>query len=75
MTDDLLPQNATWLDRFASKYAKTFAALIIGALAWATVVVHSPVAHISGDEWLQAGGTLATALGVYGTTNISSKGA
>ena len=52
-----------------SNAAKAFAPLIIGAITWAGVVVHSKSASITSDEWLVGAGYLAAALGVYGTTN------
>lgn len=69
---DLLPTPTAkqpWYDAFISRNAKALAALVIGGLAWGTTVVHSSPAAITADEWLLLGGTIATALGVYGATN------
>lgn len=68
---DLLPVQTSqpWYDRFISRNAKALAALVIGGLTWGAVVVHSPAHAIGAEEWLQLGGTIAAALGVYGATN------
>lgn len=58
-----------WYDAFISRNAKALAALVIGGLAWGAVVVHSPSHAITAEEWLQLGGSVAAALGVYGATN------
>lgn len=50
-------------------YRKTVAALVVGLLGWATVVVTSPEATITASEWLGLGTALATALGVYQVPN------
>jgi hypothetical protein len=50
-------------------YAKTVAAVIIGSLGWATMVVHSASGPITADEWLAGATVLATAVGVYTFSN------
>lgn len=50
-------------------YNKTLAAVVIGVLGWAGVVVTSDAVHITASEWLSLGTTLATALGVYSIAN------
>lgn len=52
-----------------SKYRKTIAALATGAIGWATMVVNSAPAAITGPEWIAGATMLATALGVYAIPN------
>lgn len=52
-----------------SKYRKTIAAIIVGLIGWATVVVNSPSTKITSSEWIMLAVALATALGVYITPN------
>jgi hypothetical protein len=47
------------------KYNKTIAALIIGLLGWASIVVASEPSQVTALEWVGLGTTLATATGVY----------
>ncbi len=54
------------------KYGKTITALIVGAIGWATLVVHSAPSAISADEWIQGATALAVALGVYSVANASA---
>lgn len=54
------------------KYGKTITALIVGAIGWATLVVHSAPVDITADEWIQGATALAVALGVYSVANASS---
>jgi hypothetical protein len=48
-----------------SQYSKTIAAVITGAIGWATLVVNSAPAAITASEWIAGGTSLAIALGVY----------
>lgn len=50
-------------------YRKAIAAVIIGLLGWAGVVITSPEAAITASEWLGLGVAVATALGVYQVPN------
>lgn len=50
-------------------YYKTFAALLVGILGWAGVVIASEATHVTASEWLALGVALATALGVYSVPN------
>lgn len=50
-------------------YKKTITAVVGALLTWGTVVVTSEPTRITASEWLLAAGSLATALGVYATTN------
>lgn len=50
-------------------YSKFVIAIIAGAIGWAALVVHSPVDHITADEWIVGATSLATALGVYAVKN------
>lgn len=52
---------------------KALAPLAIGALYWAQLVVSSPSGPITSAEWLVAGGTALSALGVYSVTNAPPK--
>lgn len=52
-----------------SKYTKTIAALVTGAIGWATLVVNSNPAAITSSEWIVGATALATALGVYALPN------
>lgn len=51
------------------KYKKTIAAVAIGGLTWATMVVESASAAITSTEWIAGGGILLAALGVYAWKN------
>ena len=50
-------------------YRKTAAAVVIGLIGWATLVVQSAPAHISATEWIAGATALVTALGVFQITN------
>lgn len=50
-------------------YRKTIAAVVVGLIGWATVVIASPVVKITASEWLMLATGLATALGVYTVPN------
>lgn len=50
-------------------YRKTVAAIVVGVIGWATMVVNSAPTAISASEWIAGATALATALGVYGITN------
>jgi hypothetical protein len=50
-------------------YSKTVAAVVVGALGWAAVVIASPAHAITAPEWLVGATALATALGVYTVKN------
>jgi hypothetical protein len=50
-------------------YRKTVAAVVVGLIGWATVVVASDPSAITSSEWLQLAVTGGTALGVYGVKN------
>lgn len=52
------------------KYAKTVTALVAGVIGWATLVVHSPSAAITAEEWIVGATYLATALGVFVAPNV-----
>lgn len=51
------------------KYTKTIAAVVVGAIGWATLVVSSSSGPITSGEWIAGATALATALGVYGLKN------
>lgn len=51
------------------RYSKVITAIITGAIGWGTLVINSPAAHISAQEWIVGATYLATALGVYAVTN------
>jgi L-serine deaminase len=51
------------------RYSKVIAALVAGAIGFATLVVNSPAAHISAQEWIVGATYLATALGVFVVPN------
>ena len=51
------------------KHRKTIVAVTGAVIAFATAVVVSPAHAVSSSEWLSGAIGLATALGVYGTTN------
>jgi hypothetical protein len=50
-------------------YSKFVTAIIVGAIGWATLVVHSASGPITADEWIQGATALAVALGVYAVKN------
>lgn len=50
-------------------YRKTVAALVVGVLGWAGVVITSEPAAVTASEWLQLAVAAATALGVYAVAN------
>ena len=50
-------------------YAKTVAALIVGAIGWATLVVQSSSGPITATEWIALATVVATALGVFAIPN------
>mgnify|MGYP000921628381 CR=1 FL=1 len=50
-------------------YRKTLAAVTIGLIGWAGIVISSPANEISAEEWLGLAIALATALGVYSIPN------
>jgi L-serine deaminase len=52
-----------------SRYSKTIMAVVAGAIGWATLVVNSPAAHISAQEWIVGATYLASALGVFVVPN------
>lgn len=52
-----------------NKYRKTIAALAIGLIGWATVVVNSDPSKITSSEWIMLAVAIATALGVYSIPN------
>lgn len=52
-----------------SAYRKTVAAVVVGVIGWATVVVASDPTNITSSEWIQLAVAGATALGVYGVKN------
>lgn len=54
---------------FLAPYRKTVAALVVGVIGWAGVVVTSEPSHITASEWLQLAVAAATALGVYAVAN------
>jgi hypothetical protein len=47
------------------QYRKTIAAVVTGAIGWATLVVASESSAITGPEWIAGATALATALGVF----------
>lgn len=53
-------------------YRKTIVAVVGAVIAWLTIVTQSPAGPISAAEWLAGLVLLATALGVYGTSNEPS---
>lgn len=52
-----------------SKYRKTIAAVVVGAIGWATAIVNSAPTHITATEWIMGATALATALGVFTIAN------
>lgn len=48
---------------------KCVAAVIAGAIGWATLVVNSAPTEITAQEWIVGATYLATALGVYTVKN------
>lgn len=50
-------------------FSKTITAVVGATIAWATLVIQSPSAKITGHEWLDAAILGCTAIGVYGVTN------
>ena len=54
-------------------YRKTVVAVVGALITWGSVVVTSTPAQITSSEWLLIAGSLATALGVYGTPNEKAK--
>ncbi len=48
-----------------SKYRKTIAAVVTGAIGWAAAVVASDSSAITAAEWIGGATALAVALGVY----------
>lgn len=54
-------------------YRKTVVAVVGAFITWGSVVVTSTPAQITSSEWLLIAGSLATALGVYGTPNEKAK--
>lgn len=52
-------------------YAKLVTALITGIIGWATLVINSAPASITGPEWIMGATALATALGVFAVPNAS----
>lgn len=52
-----------------AKYNKTIAAIVIGAIGWASAVVTSAPSAITAGEWIALATAVATALGVYQVAN------
>jgi hypothetical protein len=52
-----------------AEYRKTIAAVLIGALTWATMIVESAPSEITSSEWIAGGGILLAAIGVYAWAN------
>lgn len=52
-----------------TRYRKTITAIVGAAIGFGSLVVLSTPAAITGPEWISGAIGLATALGVYGTTN------
>lgn len=50
-------------------YSKTVTALIVGAIGWASLVVHSTSGPITADEWIVGATALASAFGVFVVKN------
>ncbi len=50
-------------------YRKTIVAVVGAGVAFATLVVTSAPGPVTSSEWLAGAVGLATAVGVYGTTN------
>jgi len=50
-------------------YRKTIAAVVVGAIGWATLVTQSASSAITSGEWIAGATALATALGVYTVAN------
>ncbi len=50
-------------------YRKTVAAVVVGVLGWAAVVITSEPSQVTASEWLGLATALATALGVYSVPN------
>jgi hypothetical protein len=48
---------------------KALGVAIVGAYAWAQLVVHSTSAAITADEWLVLGGVGVAVAAVFGLTN------
>jgi hypothetical protein len=60
--------DAPLLEKFG-RYRKTVAALIIGGIGWATMVVTSDPAPITSTEWIAGATYAATAIGVFAVAN------
>jgi hypothetical protein len=54
------------------KYTKTIAAVVVGAIGWATLVVQSSSGPITATEWIAGATALATALGVFALPNADA---
>ena len=50
-------------------YSKTVAALVVGVIGWATLVVQSASAPITATEWIALATVVATAIGVFAIPN------
>lgn len=51
------------------RYSKLITAIVSGVIGWATLVVNSPAADISAQEWIVGATYLATAFGVFAVSN------
>lgn len=51
------------------RYSKTIAAVVAGAIGWATLVVNSAPSAITASEWIAGATYLGIALGVLTVTN------
>jgi hypothetical protein len=54
-------------------YRKTVAAIVVGLIGWATVVVTSETSKITAPEWIGLATAVATALGVYTVPNTPER--
>lgn len=53
-------------------YGKTVAALVVGLIGWATLVVQSSSAPITASEWIALATVAATSIGVFAVPNSGS---
>jgi hypothetical protein len=54
----------------SGKYNKFITAIVAGGIGWATLVVNSPHAAITAQEWIVGATYLASALGVWTIANV-----
>ena len=57
------------MSRWYKRNKKTVAAVVTGGIGWGAAVVASAPGPVSAGEYIMGATVLATALGVYATTN------